>query len=169
MIVMQYRYTLPASYDMAIIEQRIAQNGARLDGFPGLLFKAYLYARVDRGALENRYAPLYLWRDADALRRFLYSPGFAALTRDFGWPVTETWLTLHAPTWAELATKRYARITIGEIPPHSDLPAMALSGMLCAWDVSRWRLLQVDFSDEPPVGPNAGDYRIGYLAGEQRG
>ena len=37
MIVMQYRFTLPADYDMAVIETRIRENGAKLDGFPGLL------------------------------------------------------------------------------------------------------------------------------------
>jgi len=34
MIVMQYRFTLPADYDMTIIEKRIEENGAKLDGFP---------------------------------------------------------------------------------------------------------------------------------------
>ncbi|CAK6500361.1 hypothetical protein PANPA_00247 (plasmid) [Pantoea sp. Nvir] len=38
MILMHYRFTLPADYDMAIIERRIAENGARLDGFPDLIF-----------------------------------------------------------------------------------------------------------------------------------
>jgi hypothetical protein len=33
MIVMQYRFTLPADYDMAVIETRIRENGAKLDGF----------------------------------------------------------------------------------------------------------------------------------------
>ena len=45
MIVMQYRFTLPADYDMAVIETRIRENGAKLDGFPGLLIKAYLFSR----------------------------------------------------------------------------------------------------------------------------
>ena len=49
---------------MGIIEQRISLNGARLDGFPGLVAKAYLYAcRDDDGQNENRYAPLYFWRE----------------------------------------------------------------------------------------------------------
>ncbi|MEL7696657.1 MULTISPECIES: DUF4865 family protein [Pantoea] len=47
MIVMHYRFTLSADYPMATIEQRIRLNGARLDGFPGLIAKAYLYARLD--------------------------------------------------------------------------------------------------------------------------
>jgi hypothetical protein len=85
---------------MALIEQRIASNGARLDGFPGLLFKAYLYSRQDDEALpgrENRYAPFYVWHSAEAMHRFLASEGFAALTRHFGWPRIETWHLLQAP------------------------------------------------------------------------
>ena len=31
MIAMHYRFTLPADYDMALIEQRIASNGAHVD------------------------------------------------------------------------------------------------------------------------------------------
>jgi len=62
MIIMQYRFTLPADYDMSIIEQRILSKGSKLDGFPGLLFKAFLFSCRDDAALsaeENRYAPLY--------------------------------------------------------------------------------------------------------------
>lgn len=35
MIIMHYRFTLPADYDMGIIEQRISLNGARLMAFQG--------------------------------------------------------------------------------------------------------------------------------------
>nr|WED67986.1 DUF4865 family protein [Pectobacterium colocasium] len=87
MIVMQYRFTLPADYDMAIIEARIAQNGAKLNGFPGLLFKTYLISlRDDAFCDENGYAPLYVWKNAEAMAAFLQSPGFKMLTLDFGWP-----------------------------------------------------------------------------------
>ena len=45
MIAMQYSFTLPADYDMSVIDRRIADTGPLLDGFPGLKFKAYLVAR----------------------------------------------------------------------------------------------------------------------------
>ena len=63
MIAMQYRFTLPADYDMSIIERRIRDKGPLLDRFPGLGFKAYLYAVADdtaTGGRENLYAPF--WR-----------------------------------------------------------------------------------------------------------
>ena len=42
---MQYSFALPADYDMAIVERRIAEKGPALDGLPGLRAKAYLSAR----------------------------------------------------------------------------------------------------------------------------
>lgn len=147
MIVMQYRFTLPADYDMAIVENRIAENGAKLDGFAGLLFKAYLVSRrEDEYTEENRYAPLYVWEDAGAMARFLQSQGFRKLTQDFGWPQIDTWLSIDRQP----------------IAAHSDLSALAMHAPLCAWDVSRWQLLQVEFGDAPQAGIE--NYRIGYVA-----
>ena len=124
MIAMHYRFTLPADYDMVLIEQRIASNGARLDGFPGLLFKAYLYSRQDDGALpgqENRYAPFYVWHSAEAMHRFLASEGFAALTRHFGWPRIETWHLLRSPDPASLDGACMARLRRTKVASHDQL------------------------------------------------
>jgi len=163
MIVMQYRFTLPADYDMAIIENRIAENGAKLDGFPGLLFKAYLVSRrEDPHTGENRYAPLYVWKDPGAMAQFLQSPGFRKLTQDFGWPQMETWLALRLPAVDEVKDATWLSMTHLPIAAHSDLLALALHAPLCAWDVSRWQLLQVDFGDAPQAGKE--NYRIGYVA-----
>jgi Domain of unknown function (DUF4865) len=40
MIAMQYNFTLPADYDMSVIDRRIADKGPLLDGFPGFKFKS---------------------------------------------------------------------------------------------------------------------------------
>lgn len=37
MLAMQYRFTLPADYDMAIVRRRIADFGHRLDACPQLI------------------------------------------------------------------------------------------------------------------------------------
>lgn len=42
MIEFQYRFTLPADYDMEIIHKRVADNGHRFDEFPNLYFKSFL-------------------------------------------------------------------------------------------------------------------------------
>lgn len=163
MIVMQYRFTLPADYDMDIIEQRIADNGAKLNDFPGLLFKVYLVARRDAAYTdENRYAPLYVWENAAAMTQFLQSIGFRKLTQDFGWPQINTWLALRLPAVAEVKNAAWLSITHATLPAHSDLTALGLYAPLCAWDVSRWQLLQVDFGDAPQAGKE--NYRIVYVA-----
>ena len=169
MIAMHYRFTLPADYDMALIEQRIASNGARLDGFPGLLFKAYLYSRQDDGALpgqENRYAPFYVWHSAEAMHRFLASEGFAALTRHFGWPHIETWQLLSAPQMEELEQARVAILRRTPIAPHSSLAELHTGAMLSGWDLSRWQWLEVELLASLPQAIPAGAdaYHIGYLA-----
>ena len=169
MIAMHYRFTLPADYDMALIEQRIASNGARLDGFPGLLFKAYLYGRHDEAALpcrENRYAPFYVWQSAEAMQGFLVSEGFAALTRHFGWPHIETWQLLSAPQMEDLEQARVAILRRTPIAPHSSLAELRTGAMLSGWDLSRWQWLEVDLLPSlPQVMPAGADaYHIGYLA-----
>ncbi|XES84314.1 DUF4865 family protein [Franconibacter pulveris] len=167
MIVMQYRFTLPADYDMAKIAQRIADNGAKLDGFPGLIFKTYLWSRRDDAALasrENRYAPLYCWRDADSMARFLKSPGFAALTRQFGWPHIDSWLARRLPDVAEVKAAKVIALRSEPVAPFSEFALP--QAMLAAWDVSRWSWLRADFLAAPPAVPQPGYdyYRTGYVA-----
>lgn len=169
MIAMHYRFTLPADYDMAQIEQRIASNGARLDGFPGLLFKAYLYSRQDDAALpgqENLYAPFYVWQSVEAMHGFLVSEGFAALTRHFGWPHIETWHLLSAPQMEVLERAGVVILRRTPIAAHHPLAALSTKSMLSGWDVSRWQWLEVDFlASLPQVMPVGADaYHIGYLA-----
>lgn len=166
MIVMQYRFTLPADYDMAVVETRIRENGAKLDGFPGLLFKTYLFSRrEDVHCAENRYAPLYVWKNAEAMARFLQSPGFKKLTEDFGWPQIDTWLALRLPGIDEVRNAAWLSMRKLPIAPHNDLSARPPEGQLYAWDVSRWQWLQVDVGAAPQAGRE--NYRIGYVASEE--
>jgi hypothetical protein len=125
MIAMQYSFVLPADYDMEIIERRIRTKGPLLDGFPHLRFKAYLSARNDDdiASAENLYAPFYLWDHADGLSDFLADPGFATLTRDFGWPAVRTWMVWHAELAQNLGEACFASREIETIAPYSDLAA----------------------------------------------
>lgn len=167
MIIMQYGFTLPADYDMSKIEQRIQNNGAMLDGFPGLLFKAFTFSRRDDASLaaeENRYAPLYVWKNAEAMTRFLQSPGFRRLTQDFSWPQINTWLALRTPSVEDVKNKSFLTITTSMIPRYSNLCDVPQHGQLCGWNVSQWQLLHVAFWDTPQAGQD--NYRIGYLAAE---
>ena len=114
MIAMQYSFTLPADYDMAIVRQRIADKGHMLDHFDGLLLKAYLHAQRGESSDENLYAPFYVWRDSAAMQRFLGGEGFANLAKAFGWPSIRVW-----PVWdAYLSPEaRHARFASREIQP----------------------------------------------------
>lgn len=124
MLAMQYGFTLPADYDMDVIDRRIAARGHLLDGFPGLAFKAYLSARRGDPALpseENLYAPFYLWHDNEGMNAFLAGAGFAALTQDFGWPQVRVWSVWQARTRPGLATAVCATRDVVRLPDHAVL------------------------------------------------
>ncbi len=79
MSAMQYSFTLPSDYGMSIIRRRIEAKGHITDGFPQLVFKAFLHAGRDarrNHATENLYAPFYQWDRPEGMNRFLGSQGF---------------------------------------------------------------------------------------------
>jgi hypothetical protein len=137
MIAMQYSFTLPADYDMAIIRRRIAEKGHLLDAFPHLHFKAYLYADRDDARLPGRehlYAPFYLWRDSEGMNAFLGGAGFAALTQSFGWPSVRIWSVWQAELAADLSAATCATRDIIPLPPYSALDACRLAEAAAARD-----------------------------------
>ncbi|OLP61975.1 DUF4865 domain-containing protein [Xaviernesmea oryzae] len=187
MIAMQYGFTLPADYDMTIIDRRIREKGPMLDGFPDLRFKAYLSARKE-GALpsaENLYAPFYLWQADAGIDRFLSGPGFAQLTRDFGWPVVRTWVVWHAELGERLADARYACRTIQPISAHADLQVMReaaiaeaptgnAQGALAAvsgFDPTSWSMVHFQLWPTLPeqTAPDAQLYSVGHMSLPQDG
>lgn len=88
MYAMQYEIPLPADYDMTIIRHRVASKGHLTDDYPDLGLKAYLIREkgID-GALNNEYAPFYLWNGAAGMNRFLWTgTGFANIVGSFGRP-----------------------------------------------------------------------------------
>ncbi|MEU0432880.1 DUF4865 family protein [Streptomyces sp. NPDC006290] len=92
MHAMQYELTFPAAYDMAVIRDRVARVGHRLDAWHGLGIKAYLMRErgVD-GSPVNQYAPFYLWHTAEGMNSFLWGGAFQGLVNDFGRPVVQHW------------------------------------------------------------------------------
>lgn len=120
MIAMQYSFVLPADYDMAIIDRRIAERGHMTDAFPGLLFKAYLSARKGEGG-DNLYAPFYLWHDVEGMHEFLTGAGFAGVSQAFGWPSVKTWTVWHAQHAPDVAAARFATRSVAAIAPHTAL------------------------------------------------
>jgi hypothetical protein len=180
MIAMQYGFTLPADYDMSIIDRRIRDKGPLLDGFPRLVFKAYLAARIkDDGfqSTENLYAPFYLWDEPEGIDAFLSSLGFAALTADFGWPSVATWLVWDAQLGGDLKAARYASREITPIPPHAHLAdtrdaavaeTRSRTGALATvtgFDPTAWKRIRLTlWSALPEASQNAQIYTVGHVA-----
>ncbi len=182
MLLMHYRFTLPADYDMAVIRRRIAENGHLMDGFPGLGWKAYLHAETAENSPENRYAPFYLWQDDAGLQRFLESAGFAALCRDFSRPVIHTWLPLAVQTAPGFASAAWATIEQENIALTNSMSQLqATETARCAEDCTsggallaatgidptQWRLVRFRLWPDAPeekVKEGRWRYRVGRIS-----
>jgi hypothetical protein len=185
MIAMQYSFTLPADYDMAIIERRIAEKGPLLDGFPNLKFKAYLSARREgdgMGSRENLYAPFYVWENGDGLSDFLCGPVFASLTQSFGWPTVRTWVVWRAHLSEKVSRATFATRDLLVTPPFTALDELrrresdaaledvqkrdALASVAAfeptTWTRVRFRLWGDDRA--AVVGEGTQAYRVGHLS-----
>jgi hypothetical protein len=184
MLAMQYEIPLPADYDMAVIRRRIADKGHLLDGFPGLGFKAYLYATRDDAMLPgsaNRYAPFYLWHGSEGMNAFLGGAGFATLARDFGRPAVQTWPVWQDASRGDLAGAICASREIVPIPDDASLEdwrerearathAAVTDGALAAvtaFEPDRWTLLRFRLWPDLRAGlasPTCRLYRVGHVA-----
>jgi hypothetical protein len=181
MIAMQYAFTLPADYDMAIIDRRIHDKGPITDGFPKLGFKAYLTARKgELGATDNLYAPFYLWRHPDGARDFLCGPGFEAVNQSFGRPQVATWIVWHGDVAPDATKARFATREILPLGTEVSLASVRESetararerldepGMLAsvaAFDPSGWTMVRFALhADAPAVSPSTRIYRVGHVS-----
>ncbi|GHD68378.1 DUF4865 family protein [Jeongeupia chitinilytica] len=182
MIAMQYSILLPADYDMAIIDARIATRGGLTDRLSGLVFKAYLSARHSEGARHNLYAPFYLWQDIVAMNAFLSGPGFAGLCADFGRPSVQCRPVWQAGWTGDLPGARFASRTQMAMPSAGGLGDLraAEAGMSCqrisehgacaalvAYDPTSWTLTRFALWIDRPVPEEAGDvqpYAVGHVS-----
>ena len=175
---MQYSFVLPADYDMAIVRERIAVKGKLLDNLPGLVFKAYLHA--ERGAaMENAYAPFYLWRDEEAMHGFLNGPGFAGVAQAFGWPSVRTWTPWHASVGGEVRQARHATRSSEVIAPYSALEELrereqryarqALErgalAVVIGFEPVNWTLVRLClWRDMPQARPEEQVFQVGHVS-----
>jgi hypothetical protein len=174
MIAMQYRFPLPADYDMAIIDRRIADKGHLTDGFPGLLFKAYLSARKRGPAQDNAYAPFYVWNTVDGMHAFLNGPAFAGLSQAFGRPAVATWFVWQARLDPGFEHARFATVERRAIAPGADLEALrrdeaAHAGHALAavtgYEPGTWTLLRFRLWDsEPEADADTLVYAVGHVS-----
>ena len=158
MIAMQYVFTLPADYDMNRIVDRVATKGAGFDRFPGLVFKTFLMSEVGKdGAVENRYAPFYVWQSAEAMRDFLTGAAFRTLVGSFGRPAIRTWLPLKVVPPSRAA--RTLDLVLEPVPLGSDLTGLtpAATDDVVGVDPTGWQLVRVKFDAETLSGDR---YRV---------
>ncbi len=132
MHAMQYEITLPADYDMRIIERRIATRGPLLDDLAGLGLKAYAIRRHGRGgSTVNQYAPFYLWKNVEQMTAFILGPGFRSLCDAFGRPSVRHWVGVSfEPGKAFGARPVAATRTVKRLDPAGELSALAAGGDL---------------------------------------
>jgi len=158
MIAMQYQFILPTDYPMDSIKKRIHEKGHLLDGFSGLLFKAYLYSEKndkDYNSHINSYAPFYIWKDTSAMANFLQSAGFNALCEQFGRPKVQTWL-----------------VTPPSNPPGKEMTFACISnadevkGHVSGFSCESWQAINVQWLPSVTLAPKKAEqyYRIGYVA-----
>lgn len=181
MMAMQYSFTLPADYDMEIIDRRIRDKGPAMNGFPHLGFKAFLSARKgELGSRENLYAPFYLWDQPEGAADFICGPGFAALTDAFGRPRIRHWIVWHTQALTDLADARFADSEYLTIDPHAALPELRrreielakqkaccehVLARIAAFDPHDWTMVRFGlYSEAPNVSSGNQIYRVGHLS-----
>lgn len=174
MIAMQYRFRLPSDYNMGIIENRVRENGHRLDNFPGLIMKAWCYASGNdpRAASEPLYAPFYLWQDSASMARFLQSDGFKKLVTDFGRPAIDCWPVLDYHPGTSLPRSAFAQRQIVPVTANSDLSQICHLPLpeggttrILAWDIQQWRRLCFELSDHSfDDDPGRERYCVGHIS-----
>lgn len=167
MLAMHYAVTLPADYDMAVIRQRIASKGSLMDGYPGLLFKAYLHAdrqRAGHDGESNRYAAFYLWADHRSLGAFLQGPGFARLSADFGRPAVRVWWVSRLAGMADIRAARWATLDFAGLPIEPD--GGGEDSCLTGFEPNAWGQVALRLSTQRPPVIAAGQqlYELGHLS-----
>ena len=181
MLAMQYSFTLPADYDMDIIRRRVAAKGPLIDGFPGLGFKAYLYAHRGVHGPENLYAPFYLWHESEAMGRFFAGEIFAGVASSFGWPIVKVWSVIHAATAPAIRDARQLSREILPVAPHTSMSELretennlarsaasqdGVLGVVTAFEPTTWTLMRARLWREGPTEatrPGVQVYEVGYL------
>ncbi|TCL69725.1 DUF4865 family protein [Rhizobium sp. BK251] len=181
MIAMQYSFTLPADYDMAIIDRRIRDRGPGTDGFPHLRFKAYLSARKGEfGSRENLYAPFYLWDEPEGASNFITGPGFDALTQAFGRPSIHHWIVWHAETAPGVDAAQFAMREVLPIDPQANLADLragetrratlggsggSVLASVSAFEPRTWTIVRFNlYRDMPPSAAEGQVYRVGHMS-----
>jgi hypothetical protein len=159
MIALQYKFVLPADYDMHRIRDRIASRGSTFDGCDGLIFKAFALSDRAQNAPANLYAPFYLWLDAPSVLAFLSGPLFEAVSNAFGRPEVATGLVtsthgIHSADSMKSALRRRRCIAgLGELAQRPE--SQHLVGAMRWLDPTKWIETAIEFNPIPATRSSA--------------
>jgi hypothetical protein len=177
MDAMSYDITLPADYDMNIIRHRVATRGPGTDDFPGLAVKAYgIREKGVDGSPVNQYALFYLWADSSGLKEFLFGPGFAALSADFGRPPVRHWTgvgftrgpehesapqsatRLSSPLAADVPLPEAISSAVQDLEQFAAIPGVHSAAVVA--DLASWELMLFTLWAQPAPGGPGDRYQI---------
>jgi hypothetical protein len=155
MIGMQYEITLPNDYNMNIIRKRVADNGAKIDGFQSLIFKAYL---IQDEPTQKTYAPLYLWNNQDGMNKFIFEGYYDNILKSFGWQKIKTTIPAKVSIHDDLVRSKYATIFKKKIDKTTSLASFhfdagLLNNSVCQvvlYNPEIWEYEVVDFYVKKP-------------------
>ena len=117
MIILNYQLSLPHTFDMKSLRERIPGIGTRFDNLAGIAAKAFLVREKDaNGSPLNQYAPFYLFTTDAAAASFLWEgEEFTGVVSAYGRPLVLTWIgggyvrgpaVAEVPTWAVRTVSR---------------------------------------------------------------
>jgi hypothetical protein len=154
MHAMQYKVKLPNDYDMNIIKKRVHENGTKTDGFPGLLFKAYLI--IDE-PLKKEYSPLYIWKDYKGMNQFIFEGFYDNILSSFGWQHINIAMPLQVDISNRIISAKYIleiENTIDETN-HMSVPTFSINdqdslGKVIVYNPDKWKYVEFYFYDTIP-------------------
>ncbi len=160
---MQYKINLPRDYNMDIIRQRVRDNGHKTDGFPGLLFKAYLITEAEKNRnLYNSYAPLYIWNASEGMNRFIFEGFYDNILASFGWQQINIGVPYSIHLNEDFDKSRYVVEITGTLPERKSLldPKFQTAnqyvsnvesfGELIIYNPDKWEYSHYSFYHEKP-------------------
>lgn len=158
MIAMQYKVKLPDDYDMNIIRKRVTDNGRKTDGFQDLFFKAYLIAVKDNHfAIQNEYAPLYLWHDSEGMNKFIWNGFYDNILNSFGWHNINISVPLFSEIKDDFGVARFCLEVKRTIPVCSKMQELEFSanysnivGKVLTYNPDKWECSEYYFFNNLP-------------------
>lgn len=119
MIILNYQLSLPHTFDMKALRERIPGIGTRFDNLPGIGAKAFLIREKGvNGSPLNQYAPFYLFTTDAAAASFLWEgEEFSGVVSAYGRPLVQTWIGggyVRGPAIAQ--TPKWAVRTVSRLP-----------------------------------------------------